>query len=86
MIGYRKALPTKTKGSCDACGCWETYRSTFELEPGGHFQSQWKSRCVKRRGFCQLTGHYLNMEEQKAITVKVTDVVTGRKFERREIV
>ena len=80
-----KILLAKNPSFCEACGYLETFRDFVELEPQGQAVFFDRTECVKHRGYCQLHDRWFD-REQEVVTVKVTDVVTGRKFERREIV
>jgi hypothetical protein len=82
----RPALLAKNPSACAACGYLETVRDFTQLEPQGQAVFYNDTECVKRRGWCPSKGHFVNFDEQEIITVKMTDVVTGRKWTETRII
>ena len=78
------ALLPHNPGPCEACGYLEEFNGLYASESKGYPVAYRSTQCVKRRGFCPKIGHYLNMEEQEIVTVRVSK--DGRTWEERYII
>jgi len=84
-MNNRPVLLAKNPSACSACGYLDFERSIYGSEPNGYPVAVMGWYCRKTRGYCQLHDKWFD-EEQKVITVKVTNVADGRSWEEEMII